>query len=338
VNRQPLITVIVPVYNTAQYLSKCVDSILAQTWGNLEIFLVDDGSTDNSAEIIRGYEEKHPKIIKTVFQGNAGQGSARNAALDIMTGEYISFVDSDDWILPDMFTDMLANLKGTKSDIVSCDYQIVNEQGNIIQQHSCGDIAEQGENLQDNISLAFSLEPQVTSKLFKSYFFTDKQYRFPIKMWYEDLAILPSILSSCERISKVPTCYYQYFKRDGTTTTTFNLKVLDGLLATSHIESLFMREGKFDTYKHYIHSQQFRICYLTCLRIALINDAKQRKHGFKVIRNYLKQRKYLFTTNDFLQREVPLSRIIFKFVYFKAGNVIYYAGKLRELLKSLKSR
>jgi glycosyltransferase involved in cell wall biosynthesis len=336
--KQALITVIVPVYNTAQYLKKCVDSILAQTWNNLEVFLVDDGSTDNSAAIIRGYQEKYPEVIKSIFQNNAGQGFARNAALDLMTGDFITFVDSDDWILPEMFTAMLKNLNETKSDIVSCDYQIVNEQGKVLKQHSCGDIAEQGQNLRDNIALAFSLEPQVTSKLFKSFFFTDKQYRFPTTMWYEDLAVLPSILSSCQRISKVSTCYYQYFKRDGTTTTTFNLKVLDGLLATSHIETLFMQEGKFDTYKHFIHSQQFRICYLTCLRVALINDSKQRKQGFQTIRTYLKQRKYLFTVNDFLQREVQLSRVVFKCVYFKAGNIMYFAGKLKELLKSIKNQ
>jgi glycosyltransferase involved in cell wall biosynthesis len=120
--KQALITVIVPVYNTAQYLKKCVDSILAQTWNNLEVFLVDDGSTDNSAAIIRGYQEKYPEVIKSIFQNNAGQGFARNAALDLMTGDFITFVDSDDWILPEMFTAMLKNLNETKSDIVSCDY------------------------------------------------------------------------------------------------------------------------------------------------------------------------------------------------------------------------
>ena len=331
-DRLPLITVIVPVYNTAQYLSKCVDSILEQTWKNLEIFLVDDGSTDNSADIIKGYQQKYPAIIKGIFQENSGQGSARNSALDEMSGEYVSFVDSDDWIMPEMFAEMQANLNEASSDIVSCDYQIVNEQGNAIQQHSCGYIAELGQNIKDNIALVFSLEPQVTSKLFKSYFFTEKKYRFPAKMWYEDLAILPSILSSCNRISKVPKCYYQYFKREGTTTTTFTLKVLDGLLATSHIETLFKKEGKFDVYKSYVHSQQFRICYLTCLRVALINDAQQRKLGFQVIRCYLKQRKYLFSTNDFLQREVRLSRMIFNLVYFNTGNIIYYAGKLKSYL------
>jgi glycosyltransferase involved in cell wall biosynthesis len=337
VEKQTLITVIVPIYNTGKYLAKCVDSILAQSWQHLEIFLVDDGSTDNSADIIKEYQGNYPEKIRAIFQENSGQGSARNRALDLMKGDFVSFVDSDDWILPEMFTDMLANLNEANSDIVSCDYQIVNEQGSVIQQHSCGDIAVKGENIRDNLPLVFSLEPQVTSKLFKSNLFFDSNYRFPTEIWYEDLAILPSILSSCKIISKVNKCYYQYFKRDGTTTTTYTLKVLDGLQATSHIEKLFRQEDKFLDYEVYIHSQQLRICYLTCLRVALIQDSQKRKYGNQVIRKYLKQRKYLFNTNDFLARETLLTKVILNLVYYKAGNFIYYIGKLKALIKLLKN-
>ena len=334
--KQPLITVIVPNYNTAQYLPKCIDSILAQTWNNIEIILVDDGSSDNSANIINDYKQRYPDIIKSLFQKNSGQGVARNNALNCMAGDYVVFVDSDDWILPEMFEGMFNNLTGTNSDVVTCNYQMVNENDDVTAKHSCGDVAEQGQNITEFPAIVFSLEPQVTSKLFRADLFLNPLYRFPANIWYEDLAVLPSILSACRRISKVPQYYYQYFKREGTTTTTYSLKVLDGLLATNHIEDLFKKESKFDDHKSYIFSQQLRICYLTCLRISFINDAEQRRVGYKVIREYLHEHRYLLSTKDFLKRDVLITKAIIYLVYHKLGNMIFYVGKLKSALKSIR--
>ena len=91
------ITVIIPVYNTARYLDRCIGSVVSQTYKNLEIILVDDGSTDDSYEICKRWEEKDQRIL-LIHKENGGQSSARNLALDIATGDYIAFVDSDDWI------------------------------------------------------------------------------------------------------------------------------------------------------------------------------------------------------------------------------------------------
>jgi len=332
VDKQALITVIVPVYNTAQYLTKCVDSILAQTWQNLEVFLVDDGSSDSSAEIIKGYQQKHPQIIKTIFQKNAGQGSARNAALDLMTGDFVVFVDSDDWVLPDMLTAMHQNLVETNSDVVTCNYQTVNEIGEITGLHSCGEICEQGQNIKDDYSLVFVLEAHVTSKLFKSALFSNS-YRFPVGIWYEDLAILPSILSSCQRISKVPVYFYQYFKRDGTTTTTYSLKVLDALLATDHIEQLFKAENKFQIYKDYIFSYQHRIFYLTSLRVAFNEDAVERKQGYKVLEQYLDQHKYLLYMKDYFKKDIFITKAVMSVVFLRAGRAIYLLAIMKKWLR-----
>lgn len=104
---QQLISVIVPVYNVEKYLCQCLDSIVSQTWKNLEIVLVDDGSTDGSGHICDEYAKNDSRII-VIHKANGGLSSARNSGLDIATGEYIGFVDSDDWIEPTMFEDLLA--------------------------------------------------------------------------------------------------------------------------------------------------------------------------------------------------------------------------------------
>ena len=113
----PLISVIVPVYNVAEYLSRCVDSILAQSYENLQIILVDDGSTDDSGKICEEYAKKDARI-QVIHQNNGGLSSARNAGLDLASGEYIGFVDSDDWIEPEMYAEMLARMEKYDAQLV----------------------------------------------------------------------------------------------------------------------------------------------------------------------------------------------------------------------------
>ena len=123
----PLISVIVPVYKVEPYLRKSVDSILAQTYTNLEVFLIDDGSPDNCPAICDEYAALDSRV-KVIHQANAGVSAARNAGLDAATGEYIGFVDSDDWIEPDMYERLFTAMVSFKADIACIDYCI--EYGN----------------------------------------------------------------------------------------------------------------------------------------------------------------------------------------------------------------
>ena len=116
-NDKPLISVIVPIYNTEKYLKKCLDSIINQTYKNLQIILIDDGSGDNSGEICDEYATKDSRI-QVIHKQNAGVTAARNDGLDMATGDYIGFVDSDDWIEPNMYEEMMANLIKTGADFV----------------------------------------------------------------------------------------------------------------------------------------------------------------------------------------------------------------------------
>jgi glycosyltransferase involved in cell wall biosynthesis len=116
-----LITVIVPVYNTARYLRECVDSIINQTYKNLEIILVDDGSTDNCPQICDDYAAKDPRV-KVIHKQNGGSATARNDALDIMTGDFIAFVDGDDYIALDKYETQLRALLAYDADMCSSGY------------------------------------------------------------------------------------------------------------------------------------------------------------------------------------------------------------------------
>lgn len=115
------VTIIIPIYNTEKYLDQCLNSVINQTYENLEIILIDDGSKDNSAEIAKHYEQ----IDKRVWlfqQENAGVSAARNAAMELATGEYVLMVDSDDWIEPEMVRTLVENIQTTGADISCCQY------------------------------------------------------------------------------------------------------------------------------------------------------------------------------------------------------------------------
>lgn len=114
----PFISFIVPVYNAASYLPECLDSILAQTYTNYEIVAVNDGSSDDSLEVLRRYEEKHSKLFTVIDQKNGGAASARNNGMDAAKGAYIAFVDGDDVLLPDYLEVMVRNIESDNADLV----------------------------------------------------------------------------------------------------------------------------------------------------------------------------------------------------------------------------
>lgn len=117
------VSVIVPVYNTKEYLNKCLDSLINQTLQELEIIVVDDGSTDGSTEIIRKYEREYPNKVKVFYKQNGGQASARNLGLKKVSGEYIGFFDSDDFADLNMFESLYKKAKDEQADFVGCAYR-----------------------------------------------------------------------------------------------------------------------------------------------------------------------------------------------------------------------
>lgn len=130
-NVQPLISIVVPVYNVKQFLTKCLNSIISQTYSNLEIIVVDDGSTDGSATICDDYAKKD-KRISVIHKENGGLASARNAGIDVAKGTYIGFVDSDDYIEPYMYEKLLQAILKYSCNIAVCGINYVFDDGEVI--------------------------------------------------------------------------------------------------------------------------------------------------------------------------------------------------------------
>ena len=126
-----MISIIVPIYNVEKYLPQCLDSLISQTYRDIEIILVDDGSPDKCPEICDAYAKKDARI-KVVHQINGGVSSARNTGLKASRGEYIGFVDPDDWVAPEMYEKMMEALADHKADLAICGYQYCHADGSMI--------------------------------------------------------------------------------------------------------------------------------------------------------------------------------------------------------------
>ena len=209
---RPLISIIVPVYNTEAYLAKCLDSLLAQSYNNIEIMVVDDGSTDGSREICDAYKEKDIRV-KVIHKTNGGLSSARNAGLFKATGDYISFVDSDDYVAKTYIEDLLQLIKDNAADISICGILAVNE---------AGDPIKANKNTEETITYTSEeamicqfyqkgIGNHACGKLYSKKCFDD--VRFPEDRIYEDLATVYKFFSKADKIVKNEQPLYFYLQR-----------------------------------------------------------------------------------------------------------------------------
>ncbi len=225
------VSVIVPVYNVEKYLSDCIDSIIAQTYKNLEIILVDDGSTDNSPSICDEYAKKDDRI-KVIHKQNGGVSSARNTALDIMTGDFVTFVDGDDLINIHFIEVLLGLCNDNKCDMSYCGYvrfptdeepELTVMPENEVNTYFAGYDAV-------NNFFAGWIRPNVCNKLFFAKLFED--IRFPIATRAEDLKVVFDILLQHKEITvsglkKTPLYYYRL--TPGSAMGKINLSSIDDL-------------------------------------------------------------------------------------------------------------
>lgn len=214
---KPNISIIVPVYNIEEYLPRCIESILNQTYNNLELILVDDGSKDKSGEICDAYAKKDNRVV-VLHKENGGSSSARNAGIAIAKGEYLGFVDSDDYIEPDMYEKMVAVIEKNGCNIVQVARDEKDEQGNKLP-----DICEMPEKLTEYTAEEFMKELLLhkgdcsfcTKLLNRDLFIENK---FPQGALNEDFYLLVNMLKQGERVLSLPYCGYHVFYRIGSNT------------------------------------------------------------------------------------------------------------------------
>lgn len=210
-NDQKLISVIVPVYNVEEYLEECVNSILNQTYSNLEIILVNDGSTDNCIDICNKYKDIDKRVI-VINKDNGGLSDARNVGLKKATGAYIAFVDSDDFIEQDMYELLYNEIHLNNADISGCDYYIYNKntiaKSDTITQEKC--IMDSSEAIiKMNQLTGFGIS--ACNKIYKRELFDGIE--FPYKKLNEDWFVMYKLIDRANKIIYNPKAKYYYRQR-----------------------------------------------------------------------------------------------------------------------------
>ncbi len=207
--REPKISVIVPVYKVEPYLRKCLDSIINQTYRNLQIILVDDGSPDNCGAICDEYADRDSRI-EVIHQENGGVSVARNAGLKLADGDYIGWVDSDDWIELDMYETMLANVLAYQADIAVCS-RFERYKNKIVQR---GWHKVEVLNTEQALKILLQndkMQNYLCDKLWKYELFAD--IVFPEGRTYEDIAVMHRLFIKARCVICLPYVGYNYFQR-----------------------------------------------------------------------------------------------------------------------------
>lgn len=244
------ISIIVPIYKVERYLCRCIESIMSQTYHNLEIILVDDGSPDKCPYICDKYAALDPRIV-VLHTPNSGVSAARNQAIAISSGRYLAFVDGDDFVAPDYIKCLYHILTVTEADISICSSQNIDE--NAVENNAALNACTYNDK-DDSQTISFSPKEALRSlfyqvpfdaapwgKLFKREFF--QSTLFPIGCWYEDFAIMPQIFAQADRICFHPYAGYGYvLRRAGTTLKSFSPEKMQ-LLDIAESNEKFIRDN-----------------------------------------------------------------------------------------------
>ena len=284
-----LISVIVPVYNAEKYIDRCLNSIVNQTYKNLEVILVDDGSTDNSKKIYDRFQ-KEDNRIKVIYQNNKGASAARNLGIIISKGEYISFVDADDWVDLKYFEILYNNLIKNNADISCCDNLRTSKHKSVFSNISKIYILDSTTNI-----LKFYLEKELTSpwaKLYNKKFW--KNNRFPIGKTNEDIFTIFKVFFEAKKVVYSNEKLYYYFKNPTSTTKSkFTKKNLDLLFAWNKVVKI----SKFSS-EDVKELANFRLQkgYFSLLGIIAYYGIENTEKNMKIKKVLLKQFKKIYSS------------------------------------------
>ena len=277
------ISVIVPVYNVEQYLERCIDSIINQTYKNLEIILVNDGSTDNSGQLCDELAKKDDRI-RVIHKKNGGLSDARNVGVDEAKAELIGFIDSDDYIDEDMYELLINNLKAANADLSMCGhYDVYN---NVLEAQV---VDKKTWELSPQEAIKMVMEAKILSvtavnKLYKKSLFSE--LKFEIGKIAEDAFIMIKLLDKCNKIVATNEKKYYYVHRENSITTQkFSLKFLNVIEAYEQNKEIILE--KYPELKEVAQMRMNWAYFYVLDRLLLDKDYNDKKLENKLI-SYLK--------------------------------------------------
>lgn len=306
-----LISVIVPVYNVKDYLAKCIESIINQTYKMLDIVLVDDGSTDGSGEICMRYAAKEPRIRYFAKKKNQGLSAARNYGIEKAYGDVIAFVDSDDYIEPEMYEKMASRMEEFSADIVACNFNRVRNQISEKGKVRCCETEElrvfSGDEIDSLLYEEYIVCVAAWNKLYKKAIFDN--IRYPVGKKFEDNFVVHEILNAVMKVVVLEEALYNYVYREGS--------IMNGRTYLANLDEIEAVDSRVQFYKANNKGNQLiksAVCESIRKRVTLywylVKQVHLRSDDRK--RKIIKECKKIIKENkDILQSDYPCEFKIF---------------------------
>ena len=313
----PKVSIIIPVYNVSKYLPTCLNSLVNQTLKDIEVIVVNDGSPDDSQDIIDKYVKKYPKIIKSYIKENGGQGSARNYGLKKATGEYIGYVDSDDYVCTDMYEKLYNKAKKDDLDIAICGNYLVYEDS------PKRDIELNNHILDDPQANAFFGKLAVWNKIYKKKIVEGLVFRS--KVWYEDLDFTVKAMLKTKKIGYLDEPLYCYLIREGSTMNNSNVvRNLEIFEAFDQIKD----NKKYFSYIEYLAIDNIYISAIVRV-INALTDPKVKKDAISKMLTYMKTNFPNFKHNEYIKLLPRNRKIVYHLVKLKQYWLIKLIFKIK---------
>lgn len=314
------VSIIVPVYGVEKYIGKCLDSLVSQTLSDIEIIVVNDGTKDNSQKIIDNYVKKYNNI-KSYIKENGGQGSARNYGLSKASGEYIGYVDSDDFVEPEMFEKLYNKGKKDNLDIVICGNY------NVSEDYKTKKIDLEYIKYDDNKINALLSKKAVWNKIYKKEIVNDLVFRS--KVWYEDFDFSIKAICKAKKIGYVNEALYDYLIREGSTmnnsNVTKNLEILEAF-------DVIIKDSQYKKYYDIMEFLAIDHIYISTI-VRIIRSKADKNIKLEVINkliDYMENNFPNFRDNIYLKKLDRNRKIIYNLLLKKHYTIINLIFKLKK--------
>ncbi|MFS2224593.1 glycosyltransferase [Pantoea sp. B65] len=300
----PLLSVIIPVYNVADYLEECLTSVVNQSLNDMEIIIVNDGSTDNSQTIIDIFSKNDARVI-ALQQANAGLSAARNYGLRVASGKYVAFLDSDDWVELSAYETMVNHAIAKDDDIVSCGFYLEYPQT----QRAVIPPRLESQSPQASYPLYRHIKVGAWDKVYKRELFTRNGICYPEGLWFEDTPTTLPLIFSAKRVSLLDAALIHYRQREGSITkqAELNPKIFD-LFTGMDIVKRYIPESNTRIFNDVYQYLYIKKCVIdTYIRLARFN---QQQTYSSFIRQEYRKRFSFFSGNKLLTLKETLTAIL----------------------------
>jgi len=320
------LSIIVPIYGVEKYLNTCLDSTYSQATDECQIILVDDQSPDKCGEICEEYKAKYPEHTTVIHQENRGLGGARNAGMERAQGEYLFFIDSDDYLPDDTIPHILHNIKRFGADVFVFPFNLVDEAGNILGKYRDDFVPKTPISVKDDKAVLTGI-PSAWNKVCKTDLYRRLNITFPSRVWYEDIRTTPKLLSKADSVVFLEREMYNYLQREGSimssTKVERNVEIIEAL---EDLLDWFKKEGTYEEFREEI---DYLIIdhVLVSATVRVLRSAGKKHPLIEQLRSFTKENCPSFTSgkNYYVKHRMPRSR---KIIYSLLRKKMYSAVKL----------